>query len=50
MTKFRKFLCAVGLHRFGVWGEKFSIPGTNYKFEYQQRQCECCRYVQELRI
>ena len=45
-----RFLCKWGFHRWGNWGEKFNIPDAKTCFEYQQRKCECCGYINERRI
>lgn len=45
-----RFLCKLGFHRFGNWGEKFMPRGAAFAFEYQQRKCECCGYVDERQI
>lgn len=42
--------CKLGFHKWGLWGDKFSIPDIKYAFEFQQRMCLCCGIVDERKI
>lgn len=42
-----RLLCRLGIHKWGNWGDKYSLPNATFLFEFQQRKCKCCRYVQE---
>lgn len=43
-------LCRIGLHKWSIWGDKFSFRGTQYAFEYQQKRCLRCGVIHERKI